>query len=182
MGDTTAISITAIAVAGVAGPVITGAIQIRLARRRQRHERELRDVGEVRRLVDSAVASLFDVEESMATLRHVALRHGHRDYRTDRGPYAEPIRALWSKLGDFRRRATRLAIRVGPHTELSRIAQDATDHAVELLELVDQSIFMEEMKPEDVGTIFDQGKALEGYRKRFVELAHQAALAALPEG
>jgi hypothetical protein len=116
----------------------------------------------------------------MADLRGTMLRHGHAGYRQDRGPYAESFRGLWASLREFRRRAARLAIRVGPDTELSRTTRDAIDHVVAILELVDQALFLERIEPKDAERVLDRGEALEGFRKRYVELAHEAAVVTLP--
>jgi hypothetical protein len=176
VSDTTVVSLTAIVVAGILGPSLAGWIQLRLASRRERHERELHDIDELRALLDDALASLFDIERGMADLRATMLRHGHHGYRRDRGPYAAAFEDLWENLRNFRQRAARLAIRVGPATKLARTTEAATDHTVEIIEIVDQSLFMEDIKPEEVQKVLDRGEILDGYRKLYVELGHEAQL------
>ena len=116
----------------------------------------------------------------MADLRVTMLCHGHQGYRADRGPYADVFRDLWGSLRDYRQRAARLATRVGPDTSLAGTTEEATDHTVEIIEIVDRSLFMEEIDPDDAQKVLDKGDVLDGYRKRYLELAHGAKLHMTP--
>jgi len=78
--DTTAIAIVSVVTAGVARPAITGYVQGKLQERRHQQDRELADVGELRRAFSEAVAHLDATELAMGQLRRKFIEKGATDW------------------------------------------------------------------------------------------------------
>jgi len=190
MSDTTLVSIVAIVVAGVGGPVITSWATTRGQGRKFRHERSVRDIDEVRRLVDETGTGLNEV------IRHCA-SVGSMVHELGIGRASSAVLGeLEGKVEDFEATSARLRIRTGPDSEIADVCADLVD-AVEsiegqltyigmLIRLLDSERAGEaEQKNRSdrfqaaIDELLTQAKALRELRPVYVAAAHRLAGAEL---
>jgi hypothetical protein len=138
MPDWTAI--TGIVVAGVVGPAV-GALWERSRQGRQfHHEVTMRDVAELRSLLDDAAQSLERVDHARGAAYGRILQEGR--YPTEAG--GEATNRFRTKVAALSVLKARLSIRLGETDSLHQLFSDALTALVQVLDAIDMAAFMRE--------------------------------------
>jgi hypothetical protein len=123
MADPNAVAITSIVVAGVAtisAPLLAARTQARREQRRVLVEKELRDLDELRELLDAASACLHDLDDAAHKVQDVL-------HERPQGPPTRLYDAYWAQHWTAIRMRSRLAIRVGSESLVAQSYAQAVE-------------------------------------------------------
>lgn len=192
MSDTTLISITAVLVAGVAGPGITALATTRGQGKKFKHERKFRDLEEIRQLIDETGTALNEVIRECSNF-------GPMVHQLGIGQASSAVLTeLEQKLEEFEAVSARLRIRAGLASEIAEVCGRLIE-AVELLQaqVTYLGILIPMLNSEKIGEtnratwttdftnsmekLMDESKALRELRPVYIAAAHRLAGADLSE-
>lgn len=130
MADSTTVAITSIVVGGavaITAPLIAGMLEAQREARRLAVERRLKDVDELRTLLDESAARLHEIDNAAHAFRDAVI--DALSTAAPAGPAREPAvkaeAAFWKARWSAAPLASRLAIRLGPDSDVTKRYQEA---------------------------------------------------------